>query len=118
MVATFMESCCAGTFFPERPGRYWMLFQVRQLPLPRTVQMPSHPSTYCARFSLSLDMSRPPTRWSAALIVTAHLPAHNGRLAEQARDGTAGRNRHGPAKLVGNWRFRSQTERLKNVAVV
>ena len=45
IVATFIESFEAPTFLALKPTRYWMLFQLRQLPPPRITEIPSPPST-------------------------------------------------------------------------
>src|SRR5262249_232599 len=51
MVATFIDSFLAPTFFADSPGLYWMPFQLRQFSLPRMTNTPSSPSTYFFRFS-------------------------------------------------------------------
>src|SRR5207245_4034660 len=51
MVATFIDSFLAPTFFADRPGLYWMPFQLRQLSLPRMTKTPPPPSTYFFRSS-------------------------------------------------------------------
>src|SRR5512135_1113453 len=49
IVATFIDSCRAGTFFADSPTLYWMPFQSRQVALRRITEMPSLPSTCCFR---------------------------------------------------------------------
>src|SRR3974377_2345955 len=53
MVATFIDSFLAPTFFADMPFLYWMPFHCRQLPLPRMTKMPSPPSM--AGFRLSCE---------------------------------------------------------------
>src|SRR5215831_489001 len=45
MVATFIESCFASTFFADRPVLYWIPFHPRTAPPPRMTKIPAAPST-------------------------------------------------------------------------
>src|SRR5690349_13515083 len=57
IVATFIDSCRAGTFFAERPTLYWIPFQPRQVALRRITEMPSLPSTKRFRSSVIVGSS-------------------------------------------------------------
>src|SRR5258706_7020559 len=46
MVATFMESFFAPTFFADSPDLYLIPFHPRTLPPPRIVRIPCAPSTF------------------------------------------------------------------------
>ena len=51
IVATFMDSFFAPTFFADSPVLYWMLFHARVVPLARIDKIPSPPSTGVIRSS-------------------------------------------------------------------
>src|SRR6266550_5516720 len=49
IVATFIESCFAPTFFPDKPVLYRIPFHPRVVSAPRMTKMPSFPSTFALR---------------------------------------------------------------------
>ena len=83
IVATFIDKFFEPTFFADTPGLYWMLFQLRQLLLPRMTLIPSPPSTYRFRSS---DSPIAPPRMPLKSRCTSHC-SHNNSCKPQHGDG-------------------------------